>query len=80
MNPSEKGRIITIINHYFKQFLSRERAIAGNKLYIIPSNAKRCLIKDLIEQELTKADLRFKEEYGLKQLSSEKGMSSEELK
>ncbi len=66
LSPYQKGRIITILSHYFYKFLDDEKAIAGNKLYTFSTNAKRILKKDLIGEKLTKADLRFKEEYRIK--------------
>jgi len=65
LNYLQKGRIITIFDKYFKAFLEKERALAGNKLYAFSTNAKRVFLKELIGDELTKKDLELLEEYGI---------------
>ena len=66
LNWYQKGRIITIFKHYFYRFLDDEKALAGNKLYTFSSNARRVFLKDLLGKKLTKKDLEFKKEYGIK--------------
>lgn len=62
----QRGRLITIFREYFKSFLCKEKALAGNKLYTFSSRARRIFLKDLLGEKLSKKDLEFKKEYGIK--------------
>ena len=71
MKWHEKAYIIVVFKHYFSQFLDKDRAIAGNKLYVFPTNARRVFLKDLLSRPLSRNDLRFKKNYALKNFNKE---------
>lgn len=66
MNWNDKGRIITVVDKWFRAFKSDERAIAGNNIHTFPSQAKTIIKKELLGEILTKKDIEFMEFYGIK--------------
>lgn len=62
----EKGRVITVVDKWFRAFKSDDKAIAGNKLYTFPSRARTIFKKELLGMELSKKDIEYMTSYGIK--------------